>query len=230
MNFQDFDQRFTPRELKDMVFHTQDSLDLINGCVTGSIGFPATGINGIILYGTYGTGKSALAKILPDLIEKSRGGLDAYSRFFNISQGGDNGAKVIENIRNQAILNTWNTAFHYFVLDEVDNLRKETMESLKVAMNTNANNCIYIMTTNKLSAIEGGVLNRSIAVEFNAAPSSSWLPRMKDVLAAYDVLDVSDEELLNIINLCDGSARKILLSARRLIEKHSKKGVNNEIY
>jgi hypothetical protein len=104
------------------------------------------------------------------------------------------------------------------------------MESLKVAMNTNANNCIYIMTTNKLSAIEGGVLNRSIAVEFNAAPSSAWLPRMKDVLAAYDVLDVSDEELLNIINLCDGSARKILLSARRLIEKHSEKGVNNEIY
>jgi replication-associated recombination protein RarA len=229
MNFQDFDQRFTPRELKDMVFHTQDSLDLINGCVTGSIGFPATGINGIILYGTYGTGKSALAKILPDLIEKSRGGTDAYSRFFNISQGGDNGAKVIENIRNQAILNTWNTTFHYFVLDEVDNLRKETMESLKVAMNTNANNCIYIMTTNKLSAIEGGVLNRSITVEFNAAPGSAWLPRMKEVLASYGVLDVSDEELLNIINLCDGSARKILLSARRLIEKHSLKGVNHGV-
>ena len=160
---------------------------------------------------------------MPDLIEKSRGGIDANSRFFNISQGGDNGAKVIENIRNQAILNTWNAVFHYFVLDEVDNLRKETMESLKVAMNTNANNCIYIMTTNKLSAIDGGVLNRSIAVEFNAAPGSAWLPRIKEVLASYEVLDISDEELLNIVNLCEGSARKILLSARRLIEKHSKK-------
>lgn len=229
MNFQDFDQRFTPRELKDMVFHTQDSLDLINGCVTGSIGFPATGINGIILYGTFGTGKSALAKILPDLIEKSRGGIKANSRFFNISQGGDNGARVIEDIRNQAKLNTWQVAFHYFVLDEVDNLRKESMESLKVAMNTNANNCIYIMTTNKLSAIEGGVLNRSITVEFNAAPSSAWLSRIKKVLAAYDVIDVSDEELLHIIDLCDGSARKILLSARRLIEKHSKKEGGHEI-
>jgi hypothetical protein len=85
------------------------------------------------------------------------------------------------------------------------------------------------MTTNKLSAIEGGVLNRSITVEFNAAPSSAWLSRMKEVLAAYDVRDVSDEELLNIIDLCDGSARKILLSARRLIEKHSKKEGGHEI-
>jgi hypothetical protein len=52
---------------------------------------------------------------------------------------------------------------------------------------------------------------------------------MKEVLASYAVSDVSDEELLNIINLCDGSARKILLSARRLIEKYSKKEGGHEI-
>lgn len=221
-DFSDFEKKYSPVDLRDVVFRTQDDLNTIQGIVDGSIGFPMSGINSIVLYGTYGTGKSALARIIPNLIERHKTGEIPHSRYFNIAQGGDNGATVISNIMNQASLIP-NDAYHYFVLDEIDNLRKEVMGSLKVAINTGGSNSVFVMTTNNLSAIEGGVLDRSILVEFNAAASDRWLPRARQILDEYEISDVTDQELIDIIDLCNGSARKILLSIRQVIDKYSKK-------
>ena len=217
--FSDFDTKYTPKTLDDIVFQTADTRATVESIVNGTFGLPASGINAILLYGTYGSGKSALAKILPQLIERANGGDEAYASEFNISQG-ENGAGVIEQIKSQCNLVTLINKYHYFVLDEVDNLRAETMTTLKSAMNINAKNCIYIFTTNNLNKIEGGVLDRSVRIEFNAASSIDWLPKVKAILADYSVTAIADDELLKLIDLCNGSARKILSSTRQIIAKH----------
>lgn len=221
--FEDFDSTYTPKSLNDIVFLNDSIKEQIEDCVSGAVGFPSSGTNGIVLYGINGTGKSALAKILPNLIEQSRGGESANARFFNISVGGDNGASVIESIKTQASLMCIPYRYHYFVLDEVDNLRKDTMLSLKNAMNVNTNNCIYIMTTNNLSALDRGVLSRSICAEFNEPTSTRWLDKCKSILADYAVTNVHDTDLLKIIDLCNGDIRKIMSSLKRLIVKSQRK-------
>ena len=75
-------------------------------------------------------------------------------------------------------------------------------------------------TTNNLNKIEGGVVDRSVRIEFNAASSIDWLPRVKGILADYSVTGIADDELLKLIDLCNGSARKILSSTRQIIAKH----------
>ena len=215
--FKNFDKKYTPKKLNDIVFQTAKTRKMAECLTNGVFGFPMSGINGIVLYGVYGSGKSALAKIMPQLIEEANGGDAALVSYFNIAQGGDNGASVIESIKRQAELIPLDNKFHYFVLDEVDNLRADSMSSLKVAMNINAMNCVYIMTTNNLSKVEGGVKNRSVLLEFNAAASVEWLPKFKAILADYGVTDIEDDLLLNVIEACNGSARQIMLAARRLI-------------
>ena len=215
--FKDFDSKYEPKTLNHIVFHTAQARHKMESLTNGAFGFPLTGVNGILLYGTYGTGKSALAKILPQVIEVNNGGEFAHVTYVNVAQGGDNGAAVIERIIKQAQLVPFGNAYHYFVLDEVDNLRNDSMSSLKVAMNTNPANCVFILTTNNLSKVEGGVINRCVVGEFNAASSADWLPKVRRILADYGITGIEDKLLLNIIDPCEGSARKILMAIRMLI-------------
>ncbi|QWD38652.1 AAA family ATPase [Polynucleobacter paneuropaeus] len=218
-----------PKTIDDIIFGNIESRLRIEDIVSNTETIPSCGKSAILLYGVFGTGKTTLAKMLPHHIEygKTKEGLNLPEEFIACQQG-YNGPQImtlIETILSRSSLNV--SGLHYFIIDEVDNLTKLAQQSLKSALNTTRG--VFILTTNNISQLDKGLLDRCILVEMNAAPASDYLDVARAVISKTGI-DITDADLLPTIQAANGSFRNIIHNIGRLARRKSQQMPPNVIY
>lgn len=205
------DKDFLPTTLEECVISDVLSKDILTNIVSRILPLPAFGKCGIILHGPYGTGKTTLAQLIPELMEQASHGATPFVSEYSCAQG-MNGSVLINKIMNSTVLVSFNpSGRHYTILDEVDNLTDAAQASLKAIMD--GLHGVFIMTTNDITAIDKGVVNRSYLIHMLAASPQQWLPLMKRVIRACGVAVPPDSALIPVIASCNGSAREICSAA-----------------
>jgi DNA polymerase III delta prime subunit len=109
--------------------------------------------------------------ILHTLYASLRGGHRGFGFDIRV-QSGANGMAILNGINVQAQLILF-AKYHYFVLDEVDELKQDAMAILKSTMNYPRT--IWVLTTNNFSDIEAGVKDRCHCIPFIQCSSTSKL-------------------------------------------------------
>jgi DNA polymerase III delta prime subunit len=193
----------TPNCIDDFIFSNQSGRSLLEMILSRQLPFPLGGKSGILLHGIWGTGKTTLAQLLPELIEV------AYEGAWNMAQGtGQMPAPTTSHTQTQMFrcggglsstvikqtVETFNSkmpSYHqsghdYFVIDEMDRLNLGAQQSLRTTMNLKR--CMFFCTTNNLSAIDRGIINRCHLIEMNQATNlSAYLPLASTILATMGV-------------------------------------------
>ena len=212
------DSKYEPKTIKDIIWGNAESRLRIEDIVSGAEALPYCGKSAILLYGVFGTGKTTLANLLPNAIEKGRADEDlAVEADFIACQQGFNGPQVMSLIERVLSKTSFNASgLHYFVLDEVDNLTKLAQQSLKSALNTNRG--IFILTTNNISELDKGLKDRCVLVEMNAAAVIDYLPLAKNLVSDMGVV-MSDDDLLPTISAAKGSLRNLIHNVERLARR-----------
>jgi DNA polymerase III delta prime subunit len=217
-----------PQTLDELVLKpgTRRMLDLI---VADTMPLCANSKSGLVLYGPPGTGKTTAARLLPGLLDTTLAkrpqntSVGGWSNFFGMTGvlkqewscggggGGTNrGVALITEIQNK-VANGWRGAsgYAYIILNEVDELNKDAMGSLRSLMNRNQN-VVFIFTTNHLDKLEEAVMDRCYLLDFSAAELSEWAVRCNQILVNNGFICLSEDELAQLYTNSKGSARQIV--------------------
>ncbi|MBO6898132.1 MAG: AAA family ATPase [Shimia sp.] len=199
-----------PKTTADMVFADSVSETLVRALLNQTLPFPIAGKSAVLLYGTFGSGKTTYADIFCRDFEEQRGGSrdDTVIDFVSCDST-ENITQILkrcESIRETISFNT--SGLHYFVFDEVDNLTNEAQRKLKAFLNYS--NIVCVLTTNYVDKVDDGVKSRCHMVNFNATDTANYLHRVKQIIRQNRLPMPSDAQLLAKIENADGDWRNIV--------------------
>lgn len=210
---------FAPKTFSDFAISDPVSRLLLENIVNGRLPFPMGGKSVLCIWGTYGSGKTCLAKLLPVWLESS-GHLrktphaqclwDAEFTHLTPCGSGSNSTSTMQDLHKRTASEVCYSAtgWHFEIFDEADLLTVAAQASLKAAI-TQAESTIFILTTNHPGRLDSGLRDRAHLIEMNQPAPDELVEPGRRMLRLMGLTgdEVSQDVLINLANNSRGSMR-----------------------
>ncbi len=198
---------YKPQNLNQCLFPNKTTEDIIWD-IAGNF----TDAN-LVLHGPMGTGKSLMARLIGDELEKIR------AATFHIFQGAllRTPAKVEALIEK---LDDWNRTYNAFasrrlyIIEEFDRVHFDSQLGFGHVMTTD--DVQFILTTNEVQDIDKRVLSRAQLCHISGATQADMLKLAQDVVAKEGVM-ATDSELFQVAVSSGGNVRDLMHGLEGLV-------------
>lgn len=206
-----FHSAHAPQTLTDLAWPTQTAKDLVQDYVDGLIG------GHLLLPGPFGTGKTSICKIVPYAMTGDPNII--HDTLFVNASNLTTKAKLIPKIRNFAHTLPMCGDVRFVILDEADGMDKATQDALKGLMDQVGHVVRFLITTNHLRKIDGGIQSRCHVQEIGHCQPSDFRPLAKSILRAENI-PLGKVNLTQALDDGAGEGRKTMQQLERLVARH----------
>lgn len=184
----DIESKYAPKTLDDFVFPNNEVKSTVLSYATGKRQQP------LLLHGVSGTGKSKLATLIPNAIEKSEANIHKIKAAdINTKEGLAKLVKVKEN----SASGLFNDVMSYCVIEEYE-MKLNTISSLKVLLDERVYNDLTIFTSNHFRKIDSAIVSRCKNILVPPVLPSIFLPYASKIIKDEEI-DIHDKVLLELL-------------------------------
>lgn len=187
--FTSTEKTYAPQTIDAFVFPNDEVERAVRSYLTGKNRRP------LILYGPSGTGKSALATLIPNAIE------NAEARVYRILASSLNNAAGIEKLENEKQFSVTgrfgNDVMNYCVIEEYET-KLTTISALKFLMDRYKECDLTIFTSNHFDKVDDAIKSRCKSLLVPPVPPDKFLPFAMQILAAENI-KVPNEAIIALL-------------------------------
>lgn len=199
-----WDEKYRPKTINEYITQNDDLKEMLDKWLAIKI------IPHLLLSGHHGTGKTSLAYMLKSELE-----IDDFD-FLKLNGSSDNSidvmrGRVLNFISGMAVSGDFKIVF----IDEADRLSIPALDFLKNAIEDNASNARFILTTNKSYKIPNELKSRFTEIKFDGPNKIAMTERFIQILAAEKVKIKSLELVQEYVDAHYPDFRQLLLAAER---------------
>ena len=186
------EKKYSPKSLNEFIYPNNEVRDLVTAYASGDIERP------LILYGSSGSGKSLLQRLIPQAIERKETQVNKVicsdlklPRDIHDLYGRNKHFNKVFTVNDQR--------YNYFIIEEFYMKSIRLNDALKIELDATLGTDMTIFSTNRFELIDRGILSRSETLEVQPCNPSIFLPHAKKIMQAEEI-DISDHDLLVKLN------------------------------
>jgi DNA polymerase III gamma/tau subunit len=184
------EKKYSPKTLDEFVFPNNEARDLILAYSSGEIDRP------LILYGTNGTGKSLIQRLLPNAIEGRTANVDVV-KCADLKAASDIHMLYGKN-RNFDHMFRENEKFNYKIIEEFLFTNQRMNDALKIELERTQGVTLTLISTNRFSKIDEGIISRAEALELLPCDPQVFFSHAKRIFQCEGV-EIGDSKLMTCL-------------------------------
>lgn len=200
-----FVEKYRPNKLDDLIGNNELKSKFKEYLDKGEI-------PNLLLFGSAGTGKTSLSKIIVNNLD---------CNFLYINASDENSVDIMrEKIKNFAMTRSFNK-WKIVILDECDKITSAASSAFKVILEEYYKTCRFILITNLINKIDDPIKSRCVQYNFKLSSFDDVKKRILYILNNENI-KYSEKELDLLIKSTQGDLRQLI----NKIQKHT---INNEL-
>ena len=186
-------KNYSPQSIHEIVYPNYEVKEMVFAYASGELEAP------LLLYGTSGTGKSLIQRLLPNAIEKKE------VHFQKVRCSDLKNASDIHDLygRNKMFNKNYtinDQRFNYIIIEEFLMTKAAMSDAMKIELDETLGTDLTILSTNRLDEVDVGIKSRCEVLHVPPCSPQIFLPYAKKILDSVSV-EYDDDVLFDGLSL-----------------------------